>query len=58
MLLVQAPVRLDDLPAASDGPNDELEQNARRAVSVIVRELNELLTPMIQQLDAGIPAGS
>jgi hypothetical protein len=58
MLLVQAPVRLDDLPAAPDGPNDELEQNARRAVRVVVRELNELVTPMIGQLDAGIPAGS
>jgi hypothetical protein len=58
MLLVQAPVPLDDLPAAPDGPNDELEQSARRAISVLVRELDELFTPMIGQLEAGVPAGS
>jgi hypothetical protein len=60
-LLVQAPVRLDDLPAAPDGPDrpdGELEQTARRAVTVLVRELNELLTPMVGQLDAGVPADS
>ena len=55
-LLVQAPVRLDDLPAAPQRPDGELEQTARRAVSVVVRELNELLTPMIGQLEAGVPA--
>src|SRR6266536_390613 len=57
-LLVQAPVRLDDLPAAPDGPEGELEQTARRAVIVLVRELNELLTPIIRQLEAGVPADS
>jgi hypothetical protein len=57
-LLVQAPVRLDDLPAAPDGPDGELEQTARRAVTVLVRELNELITPMIGQLEAGVPADS
>jgi hypothetical protein len=56
LLLVEAPVRLDDLPAAPDGPDGELEQTARRAVTVLVRELNELLTPMIGQLEAGVPA--
>jgi hypothetical protein len=58
LLLVQAPVRLDDLPAAPDGPDGELEQTARRAVTVLVRELNELLTSMIGQLEAGVPADS
>lgn len=58
LLLVEAPVRLDDLPAAPDGPDGELEQTARRAVTVLVRELNELLTPMIGQLEAGVPADS
>jgi hypothetical protein len=58
VLLVQAPVRLDDLPAAPDGPTGEVEQTARRAVTVLVRELNDLLSPMISQLEAGIPAGS
>ncbi|MET0418041.1 MAG: hypothetical protein ABW022_18680 [Actinoplanes sp.] len=55
-LAVQAPVRLDDLPPAPDGPDEELEQNARRAVTVLVRELNELLNPLLDQLDADIPA--
>lgn len=58
LLVVEAPVRLDDLPAAPDGPDGELEQTARRAVTVLVRELNELLTPMIGQLEAGVPADS
>jgi hypothetical protein len=31
---------------------------ARRAVTVLVRELNELLAPIIGQLEAGVPAGS
>lgn len=56
LLLVEAPVRLDDLPPAPDGPDGELEETARRAVTVLVRELNDLLTPMIGQLEAGIPA--
>jgi hypothetical protein len=58
MLLVQAPVPLDELPAAPDRPDDELEQTARTALRVLVRELNELLAPMIAQLQAGVPAGS
>jgi hypothetical protein len=36
----------------------ELEQTARTAVTTLVRELNELLTPMIGQLEAGVPADS
>lgn len=56
-LLVQAPIPLDDLPAAPSGPNDELAQTARRALKALIRELNALLTPMIGQLDAGVPAG-
>jgi hypothetical protein len=56
LLLVEAPVRLDDLPPAPDGPDGELEETARRAVTVLVRELNDLLTPMIGQLEAGVPA--
>lgn len=57
MLLAQASVPLDDLPAAPDGPDDELEQTARRALSVLVRELNDLFTPMTGQLEGGVPAG-
>jgi hypothetical protein len=58
-LLVQAPVRLDDLPPAPEGPDgDDVEEMARRAVTVLVRELDELLTPIVDQLEADIPAGS
>jgi hypothetical protein len=58
-LLVQAPVRLDDLPPAPEGPDTDLvEQAARRAVAVLVRELNDLLNPIVDQLDQGIPADS
>jgi hypothetical protein len=58
-LLVQAPVRLDDLPPAPEGPESSgVEQMARRAVTVLVRELNELLNPIVDQLETGIPADS
>lgn len=57
-LLVQAPVRLDDLPPAPDGPGDDVEQLARIAVTVLVRELNELLSPIVDQLETDIPADS
>jgi hypothetical protein len=57
-LLVQAPVRLDDLPPAPEGPDGDVEQRARRAVTVLVRELNELLNPIVAQLETDIPADS
>jgi hypothetical protein len=57
-LLVQAPVRLDDLPPAPDGPDGTIEQTARRAVTVLVRELNELLNPIVDQLETDMPASS
>jgi hypothetical protein len=57
-LRVQAPLRLDDLPPAPDGPDGpELENEAGRAVAVLVRELNDLLNPIVDQLEAEIPAG-
>ncbi|HXW46706.1 MAG TPA: hypothetical protein VEL03_18090 [Streptosporangiaceae bacterium] len=55
LLLVQAPVRLHDLPPAPDGPDADVPQAARVAVGVIVRELNDLLIPIIAQLEAGVP---
>jgi hypothetical protein len=55
---VQAPVRFDDLPPAPAGPGDEVSRRAHLAVAVIVRELNDLISPMVQQLEAGLPAGS
>jgi hypothetical protein len=58
-LHVQAPVRLDDLPPAPAGPgSDDVEQAARRAVTVLVRELNELLNPIVDQLEAEVPTDS
>ena len=55
-LLVQAPVRLDDLPPAPPGPGDEVSRRAQLAVAVVVRELNDLISPVVQQLEAGLPA--
>jgi hypothetical protein len=58
-LLVQAPVRLDDLPPAPEGPDgNDVEQMARRAVTVLARELNEILNPIVDQLETDIPAES
>jgi hypothetical protein len=42
---------LDDLPAAPDGPDEDVEGTARRAVIVLVRELNDLISPIIRQLE-------
>jgi len=55
LLFIEAPVPVDQLPPAPDGPEGEVDQNARRAVTVLVRELNDLLSPMIGQLDDGVP---
>lgn len=55
---VEAPVPLDDLPPAPDGPGDSVTATAHRAVAVLTRELDALLAPMIGQLDAGVPAES
>jgi hypothetical protein len=49
-LLVEAPLPLDGLPAAPEGAEDVVD-NAVRAVSVLVRELNTLLTPVVRQLE-------
>jgi hypothetical protein len=57
-LLVQAPLPLDSLPQAPEDPTDDVSEKARHAVTVLVRELNELLTPIVRQLERGVPAGS
>ena len=54
-LLIQAPVPLDRLSAAPAGPTDDAPGTAHRAVAAVVRELNDLLTPMISQLEAAMP---
>jgi hypothetical protein len=57
-LLVQAPIPLDGLPPAPAGPQAEMPGRARLAISVLVRELNDLISPLIEQLEAGLPASS
>jgi hypothetical protein len=57
-LLVQAPIPLDGLPPAPAGPQEEVSGRAQLAVSVLVRELNDLISPMVEQLEAGLPASS
>lgn len=51
VLLVDAPLPLDDLPPAPEGPGDEAAEAARRAIVVLVRELNALVGPILDQLD-------
>jgi hypothetical protein len=57
-IFVEAPLPLGSLPEAPEGPTDDVEGKARHAVIVLVREFNELLTPIIRQLESGVPAGS
>lgn len=49
-LLVEAPVPLDDLPPEPEGPHEEVERRAHRAVTVLARELNALVSPVLDQL--------
>lgn len=53
VLLVDAPLPLDDLPPTPDGPDQRFEETAQRALLVMVRELNRLVGPVIARLDAG-----
>ena len=55
VLLVEATIPPDDLPATPAGPDDEVEHAAHHAVAVIARELTGLLGPVLAQLDAGTP---
>lgn len=50
-LLVDAPVPLGALPPAPDGPSDTLADTAALAVAALIRELNELLSPIIRRLE-------
>ncbi|WP_290870229.1 hypothetical protein [Hamadaea sp.] len=56
-LRMQAPIPLGGLPPAPDGPTDDLAGAARHAVMTIVRELDELLSPVLTQLELPEPAG-
>ena len=55
-LQIQAPVPLTDLPPAPAEASDDVAGAARRALIVLVRELNGLLDPVIDQLEADLPA--
>jgi hypothetical protein len=45
-------------PPPPDGPGDDGEGAAVRAVGVLVRELNELLDPIVDQLEMDLSADS
>ncbi|GAA4044751.1 hypothetical protein [Nonomuraea soli] len=49
-LLMQAPIPLSELPPAPEGPHDGVEDRAQRALIVLVKELNALLSPILGQL--------
>lgn len=51
-LNMQAPLPLDGLPPAPAGPGEECLVSARRAVVVIAQHLNDLLAPILLQLDS------
>ncbi|SBT37430.1 hypothetical protein [Micromonospora auratinigra] len=55
---MDAPLPLDDLPPAPERPGATVPVDARRAVTVLTRELDALLAPLTGQLEAGVPAGS
>jgi hypothetical protein len=50
-LRIDAPLPLDGLPPAPAGPGDEVAPAAARAVTAIVRALNDLLDPLVTRLD-------
>ncbi|MBC6459591.1 hypothetical protein [Actinomadura sp. HBU206391] len=56
-LLIDAPVPLGALPTAPDAPSKALADTAELAVSVLVKELNELLNPVIHQLETAQAPG-
>ncbi|WP_214415993.1 hypothetical protein [Sphaerisporangium fuscum] len=56
-LLIDAPIPLGGLPPAPEGPSDSLADTAHLAVSVLVRELNDLLNPIIRRLETAQTPG-
>ena len=56
-LLVEAPVSLVELPPVPEQPG-QVAEHASRAVTVVVRELNDLLVPVLRRLDAPVPPPS
>ncbi|GAA3813638.1 hypothetical protein GCM10022226_38000 [Sphaerisporangium flaviroseum] len=56
-LLIDAPVPLDALPPAPDGPSGSLSDTAYLAVTAVARELNAMLNPIIQKLETAQTPG-
>lgn len=56
-LLIDAPLPLDGLPPAPDGPSGALPDIARIAVTAIVRQLNQLINPIIHRLETAESSG-
>jgi hypothetical protein len=56
-LLIDVPVPLDALPPAPDGPSEALPRTAELAVAVLVKELNELLNPILRRLESAQAPG-
>ena len=52
VVLVDAPLPLDLLPVPPDEPGPHLPELAERTVAVLVHELNELLGPMVAELES------
>ncbi|WP_157440323.1 hypothetical protein [Actinokineospora inagensis] len=50
-LLVEAPLPFEGLPPTPESPADAVAETARRAVAVLVRELDSLLGPIVAKLD-------
>ncbi|GII93936.1 hypothetical protein [Sinosporangium siamense] len=57
VLHMDAPIPLDGLPPAPEVPGPDLAETAHRALVVLARELNALLGPVVEQLDAGVQRG-
>jgi hypothetical protein len=51
-LRAQVPVPLDGLPPAPNGPDGELALTAQQALTAVIRELNEIIAPIIARLEA------
>lgn len=54
-VLVEAPLPLTGLPEAPDGPEAAFEEDADRAVAVLVRAMDRLLAPIVAGLESSGP---